>query len=352
MRLLFVYKYLTLGGVETVLRARLDGLGELGVDAHAWFFHDLGGRRVFAGQETRVRVGPVGECLAFAASGFDLVVSIDTEEVLAPLARRGSPRLVVECHSPYLDNIDYLRRLAAAPPAAVLVPSRHQRRIVRDRLGDAAPVHVVPNCLAPGFLARPRAFPFPPARPVIAWVGRLDALKNWPEALRLVAALLDEGADVEMWLAGRPVRRGDGEELRDHAADLGVLGRLRWYRGLAPERLPRFFDAVRDSGGIVVSTSRGESFGMTIAEAMARECVVVAPDRPPFPELIEHGVAGVLVPDPMAVQAIEPVLALLGDAPRRVALGSRARATVVERFAPGPALGRLVEVLRELPGAD
>ena len=48
MKVLFVYKYLTLGGVETVLRARLDGLAECGIDAHAWFFDDLGGRALFA----------------------------------------------------------------------------------------------------------------------------------------------------------------------------------------------------------------------------------------------------------------------------------------------------------------
>jgi hypothetical protein len=39
VKVLFVYKYLTLGGVEAVLRARLDGLSAAGIEAHAWFFH-------------------------------------------------------------------------------------------------------------------------------------------------------------------------------------------------------------------------------------------------------------------------------------------------------------------------
>lgn len=352
MRVLFIYKYLTLGGVETVLRARLDGLDELGVEAHAWFFHDLGGRHVFSGLEDRIRVGSAGDCLAFARSGFDLVVAIDTEEVLPSLAERRSPRLVVECHSPYLENIEYLRRLSAHPPAAVLVPSEHQRRIVRERIGCRSPVRVVANCLTDGFLAPTTAFPAPPPRPVIGWLGRLDWLKNWPAALELTSRLLDEGADVELWIAGRPVNADGGGELRERATDLGMIGRLRWFRGLPHARLPRLLDAIRDSGGVVVSTSRAESFGMGLAEAMARECTVVAPDRAPFRELVADGLTGILVPDDVAERAVEPVLGLLLDAARRIALGSRARECVLRRFAPARTLGRLVEVLRELPGAD
>ncbi len=56
MKVLFVYKYLTLGGCETVLRARLDGLTALGVDARAWFLNDGPGRSIFAGVEDRVHL--------------------------------------------------------------------------------------------------------------------------------------------------------------------------------------------------------------------------------------------------------------------------------------------------------
>src|SRR5206468_7845120 len=116
----------------------LDGLEAAGIEAHAWFFHDYGGRSIFHGREERLHVGPVEECLAFARErGFDALSSIDSEEVL-PFFTEGAPerpRLIMECHSAYLANIEYLRGLAAYRPAAVFTPSAGQRRLVLERLG-------------------------------------------------------------------------------------------------------------------------------------------------------------------------------------------------------------------------
>jgi glycosyltransferase involved in cell wall biosynthesis len=108
-------------------------------------------------------------------------------------------------------------------------------------------------------------------------------------------------------------------------------------------------DAVRDSGGVVVSTSRGESFGMTVAEAMARACAVVTPARAPFTEFVTDKDTGLLVPltGPNCIEtAAETIAALLNDGERRAEMGKRARVAVLERFAPGPALAALARELR------
>ena len=354
LKVLFVYKYLTLGGVETVLRARLDSLDRHGIEAHAWFFYDLGGRSVFAGREDRIRIGAVEECLAAAGDGFDLLVSIDTEEVfplLKPARGAAFPRLVVECHSPYLENIEYLRGLAAYHPAAVFVPSDYQRRIVRERLGEGVPVRVVPNPLRDAFVEEPAPFPAPVPRPVVAWIGRMDDLKNWTGFVEIAGRLVqrDPRKDIEFWIAGKPVAAEGGEDLRKRGTEAGILGRLKWFRGLPHARVPAFLDAVRDSGGVVVSTSRGESFGMTVAEAMARGCAVVTPARAPFTEFVTDGETGLLIPltGPNCIEtASEAIAALLNDSGRRTAMGKRARAAVLERFAPAPALAALARELR------
>src|SRR5205085_1996553 len=98
VKVLFVYSYLTLGGVEAVLRARLDGLERHGIEAHAWFFHDFGGRSIFAGVEDRVHVGDLAACMAFVReSRFDFLSSIDTEAVFAGYEEPspGLPPLIV-----------------------------------------------------------------------------------------------------------------------------------------------------------------------------------------------------------------------------------------------------------------
>jgi glycosyltransferase involved in cell wall biosynthesis len=350
VKVLFVYKYLTLGGVEAVLRARLDGLAESGIEAHAWFFADYGGRSIFRGREERLHVGPVEECLRFARrEGFDLLASIDSEEVLPGFTgAEAGPRLIMECHSSYLANIDYLRELAAHRPAAVFTPSEGQRRLVRERLGPGIDVRVVPNPLRREFVAPPPPFPAPPPRPVVAWIGRLDEHKNWRGFVEITGLLGRRGVEHEAWIIGQPVEADGAARLLETARAAGVLRRLRWFGALPHGRIPTFLDAVRESGGVVISTSRGESFGLTIAEAMARGCAVAAPDQAPFPEFVEAGRTGLLFPPGSAASAADALQKLLADAPLRAELGGRAREAILERFAPEPALAVLAAELRRL----
>lgn len=350
MKVLFVYKYLTLGGVEAVLRARLDGLGRSGIEAHAWFFHDYGGRSIFRGREDRLHVGPVEECLRYARrEGFDLLATIDSEEVLPGfLNASGPPRLVVECHSAYLASIEYLRGLAAWRPAAVFVPSEAQRRLVLERVGKGIGVRVVPNPLRQEFVAEPAPFPAPPPRPVAAWIGRLDDHKNWKGFLKILGTLVRRGIGAEGWIIGKPVETDGAARLLERAREEGVLGHLRWFGALPYGRIPTFLDAVRDSGGVVVSTSKGESFGLTVAEAMARRCAVAAPDQGPFPEFVQEGVTGTLFTPGSPESAADRIARLMEDGDLRHRLGERGRETILSRFAPEPALAALAEELRRL----
>ncbi len=358
MKVLFVYKYLTLGGVEAVLRARLDGLAASGFEAHAWFFHDYGGRSIFAGREERLHVGAVEECLRFARDQqFDLLSSIDSEEVLPGfLGETGDrPRLIMECHSAYSASNDYLRGLARYRPAALFTPSEWQRGQVLERLGAgsilATDVRVVPNPLRQEFVAEPPLFPAPPPRPVLAWIGRLDDHKNWQGFLEIAGRLGRRGIDHEPWILGKPVEEEGTARLLEKARAEGVLPRLRWFGALPYGRIPLFLDAVRASGGAVVSTSRGESFGLTIAEAMARRCAVAAPDHSAFPEFVLPGKTGSLFTPGSIDSAADRLQELLADAPLRERLGDEARRSVLARYAPEPALAVLAAELRRLEPA-
>lgn len=346
LKVLFVYKYLTLGGVEAVLRARLAGLPALGIDARAWFFHDLGGRSLFRDLDDRIRIGPAEDSVRWArTSGFDLLCTIDSEEVLPALAAARDQRWVLECHSGYVENLGYLERLSGAPPAMVLVPSREQRRLIVERMRVAAQVRVVPNPVAEELLGELRPFPAPPPRPVVAWVGRLDELKNWRGLLEIGARLAAAGPPSEVWIAGRAHEPGETEKLLAVARERQVLPRLRWFAGLPHTRMGALLDAVRDSGGALVSTSRRESFGLTVAEAMARACPVVVPHQPPFTELVSwpHG----LYPPGSWDAAAERLRRLFADPALRADAGARGHALAVEQLAPRRALSALADALRE-----
>jgi glycosyltransferase involved in cell wall biosynthesis len=343
VKVLFVYKYLTLGGVEAVLRARLEALPAMRVEADAWFLHDLGGRSLFGGVAERVSVGSAEACVRSAAAGaVDLLVSIDTEEVLPPLRFARLP-WVLECHSGYVENLAYLDRVAAARPRAVLVPSAEQRRLIAPRLPPGVPLRVVPNALAAEFVAPLGRCPAPPARPVLLWIGRLDALKNWPAFLSLGARLGATGP-LDLWLVGHPAGEAGPRELLERARAEGVLGNLRWISGLPHARMPALFDAVRESGGIVVSTSRRESFGLAIVEAMARGCAVLVPDQAPFRDLMPH--AACRYRSGSVADAARLGRELLANADLRASVGGLGRSSALERCAPDVALAALARELR------
>ena len=352
MKVLFVYKFLTLGGCETVLRARLDGLSAHGIEPEAWFFHDGGGRSIFAGVEEKIHVGSPDEFAAHAAAGgFDVVSTLDSEEVFPFFGAEGLRcRLVVEAHTPYLENLEYLRPLASrgVPVTAFWVPSRYQAGLVRERTGRGCPVDVVPNPLRDAFVAPPAGFVPAPPRPVVAWVGRLDALKNWAGFLEVAGALMRRGIDAEYWIIGRPYDKEVDAEVFRRAKAEGVAGRLRWFRGVRHDRIPVFMDAVRASGGAVVSTSKGDSFGMTVAEAMARSAIVLAPRWGPFPEFVADGETGFLYEPGSAADAARHLETALGDAGLRERTGAAARNSVLARFAPRAALASLEEALRRV----
>jgi glycosyltransferase involved in cell wall biosynthesis len=352
MRVLFVYKFLTMGGVEAVLGVRLNGLSEWGVDSHAWFLFDGPGRVIFKNVADRVHVGSTGYLRQFLQrQSFDLISSFDTEEVFPILSRlRESPPLVIEVHSPYPENLEYLRFLGTLPVAAFFVPSRYQAQVVKRKLDVDVPFRIIPNPLAAAFEIQPMEFSHPPTRPVVAWIGRLDDLKNWKEFIQIAGVLRKRMSNIEFWIVGSSGGEDIGHALYRLAYREGVLDRLKWFRGLPHENMPKLLDAVRTSGGVVVSTSRGESFGMTVAEGMARACAVVVPSEGPFREFVSDGVHGRVYRLGSVKDGASKIETLLDDDGIRSECGKRGRASILDRHSSRSALKILSSELGRIIG--
>jgi glycosyltransferase involved in cell wall biosynthesis len=252
---------------------------------------------------------------------------------------------VLECHTPYPQNLAYLSDVPQGAVSTVIVPSRWQAGEVKRRLRGAIPIDIIPNPLGEGFSEPVTSFPYTRERPIVAWLGRLDDLKNWRGFLEIAGVLAGEGMEFDVWLGARAPSDLEVSEVFHAARRCGLLEQLKWFRNMLHGAMPRFLDAVRDSGGIVVSTARGESFGMTLAEAMARECPVIAPSIGPIPEFIENEVSGILVPPEDIPQAVAACRRLLRDRDLRLAVGRNARASIMRHHEPRQAVARLSTVL-------
>jgi len=158
---------------------------------------------------------------------------------------------------------------------------------------------------------------------LLVGVGNLTERKSYGTAIgALAASRLSTGRCVLAVC-------GEGQErthLEDVAADLGVAGELRllgWRNDVAN---------ILQSADLFVHPARDEGFGLVVVEAAAAGLPIVASEVGGIPEIIQHGVNGLLVPpgDPQALaQAIQK---LIDDPQMARSLGDAARQTAFERF--------------------
>src|SRR5579875_327408 len=172
----------------------------------------------------------------------------------------------------------------------VITPSESTARDVRRLAGMIEDrILVVPEGLAPGFApaqgARERVRDRHGIRkPYLLFIGALDRRKD-PRALqRAWQVAREEGADVELVLAGAASRQAP--------ADMGEA-RLLGY--LDHAALVDLYSAA----ACLIFPSRYEGFGLPVLEAMGCGCPVVTYRNSSLPEVA--GEAAVLVPDGDAV---------------------------------------------------
>ena len=192
----------------------------------------------------------------------------------------------------------------------------------------------------------------PPTRPAdgvvrVAFVGRLVEKKGVEYAVRAVAALREAGSQVELDIVGDGPLRPHLESL---IADLRVAA---WVR----------LQGARDHAGVVemlaaahlmvapsVTAADGDQDASvnTLKEAMAMGLPVVGTRHGGIPELVEHGVSGVLVPERDA-GALAQAIRRMGDAAEHWhAFGLTGRRKVEAEYDMHRLNDRLLEIYREV----
>ena len=164
--------------------------------------------------------------------------------------------------------------------------------------------------------------------PRFVTVGRLVPKKGLDDVLRALAKLPYE---FRFDVYGEGPSRGELEAL---ARELGLEGRVRFHGAVTQAEL---VPALRE-GGVYLCGSReiedGNRDGIpnTVAEAMAVALPVVATRVSGIPELVEHGVTGLLVEarDPGAFAAA--LERLVGDPQEAERFGRAGRKRVEESF--------------------
>jgi glycosyltransferase involved in cell wall biosynthesis len=198
----------------------------------------------------------------------------------------------------------------------------------------------------PRIVCVPNSVPLPPPIPrtpeagVIAFTGRCREAKGIYDLLQAVATLARTDPRVSLECAGD----GDLETLGLSALSLGIAERvkLRGWIG-ARER-----DELLARACVFVLPSHAEAMPMSLLEAMAAGCPVIASAVGGIPDVVEDGVNGILVPPGEPRALAQALAALLADPALAARLGREARATIARRYTTERALERIEQVYRAL----
>ncbi|MBL1099336.1 glycosyltransferase [Streptomyces coffeae] len=179
------------------------------------------------------------------------------------------------------------------------------------------------------------------AKLVVA-AGRLIPVKRYDLLVGAWATVAAEHPDWRLRIYGRGPQQ---PALRRQIDDLGLTARITLMGAHSP------IETEWAKGAIAAVTSREESFGMTIVEAMHCGVPVVATDCPHGPgEIITNGRDGLLVPPGDADGIAKGLLTLIEDNALRRTMAAAARESA-RRYAPERVAAAYEELFAELYAA-
>ena len=139
------------------------------------------------------------------------------------------------------------------------------------------------------------------------------------------ARLKPEFPDLKIVLAGDGFER---PALAQLAEELGIRDDVTFLGWVPNAELPPYYRAA----AVSVIPSLEEGFGIPAAEAMGCEVAVVASDAGGLPEVVEHGVTGLVVPRGDSAALAQAIGSLLSDPQRRQRMGQAGRARALRLF--------------------
>lgn len=303
MKVLVIWRLLTVGGVNAGWRNRAIYFKKYGIQTEFLYTTDHGGMHIMEDIATVYLTKDKNEIVHIIKSNqYDVIIVVDTKDAFKWLrkAKYKGP-VIVEARTPELIKLTpHLKSFHGIEPVSIVVPSNYQKRLV-SILVDKIPIQVIYNGIDPthfhalkeeeiDFSAEPH---LPLGKKVIGWIGRLDKRKNWPMLLEIAKRIKEERDDIEIWVVGgaQSIQR---EEFAARWKEEGLTDIIKWFPVIPYQQMPHVYAKIRQSGGCTLATTKMESFGNTFVESMICGVPVVASKMKPITEIVIDGQTGKL----------------------------------------------------------
>ena len=186
------------------------------------------------------------------------------------------------------------------------------------RFAPDLPIAVIPNGIDTAFYSPDPNRPAGPPYRILS-VSRLITRKRLDLSIRAIRAAVDEGADIELTIAG------EGNllpQLKQLAGNLRLADRIKFIGRIEADQMPQIYR----SHHLFLMTSAHEGMSNAMLEAMACGLPVVTTACEGTEELISDN--GIIVPQPEPAPIARAIMQCLEDPQRlaRMSLASRARA--------------------------
>jgi L-malate glycosyltransferase len=357
MKVLIIWRLLTVGGVNAGWRNRAVYFKQHGIDTEFLYTTDHGGMHIMQDVAPVYLTKDEDEIVTIIQNNdYDAVIVVDTGKAYKWLQKANyKGPVIVEARTPELIKLaPHLNSFRGFTPETIIVPSYYQKRLV-SILTNNIPVNVIYNGVDTQFFRALNSeeidFTSEPLMPknkkIVAYIGRLDKRKNWPMLLEIAKRAKQERDDVEFWIIGgaQSVQR---EEFAAEWKAQQLTDIVKWFPVIPYQQMPHMYAKVRESGGCTLATTKSESFGNTFIESMVSGVPVVASRMMPVTELVTEGETGLLYRGQNVDDAIKQIYTILDNPEMHQRMSTAAIKHVQGNFSIEAVAQQYVELLKRL----
>jgi glycosyltransferase involved in cell wall biosynthesis len=186
--------------------------------------------------------------------------------------------------------------------------------------------------------------------PIIGWVGRLEANKNWKEFLMIGAALRQINPKIQLWMFHDPTlcTKEARKSFSRWIKKLNLTNHLVIYENVPRHQMPAFYSRMARSGGLLCSTSRQEGFGYVVLEAMSCKCPVLTTKSGGVESFVVHNLTGKLYDVENINNAVIEAKELIENTRLREEIIQLANQLVNTSFKPNQYCDHFMQMLNEI----
>ncbi|WP_328042991.1 glycosyltransferase family 4 protein [Neobacillus mesonae] len=357
MKVLVIWRLLTVGGVNAGWRNRSIYFKKHGIETEFLYTTDHGGLHIMQDVAKVYLTKDEEEIIKIIKkNNYKAIIVCDTKAAYKWIRKaQFKGPILIEARTPELIKLTpHLKSFKRVEPQLIIVPSNYQRRLVSILVEDI-PIQVIYNGVDTSFF---HAIPdeqinhsdlpiLPKDKKIIGWIGRVDKRKNWPMLIEVAKKIKNERNDTEIWLIGgaQSVQR---EEFATVWKDEQLEEIIKWHPVIPYQQMPHVYAKIRQSGGCTLATTKSESFGNTFIESMICGVPVVASNIMPINEIVVHGETGLLFRGQNVDDAVKQLYSILDDHPFQQQMSEAAIRRVEEKFAIEVVAQQYVELLKKV----